>query len=92
MLVVVPAAQAPEISSSRALRVAKEYDAECKLLSSVNKVEFLRKKSECMQFLDLKLKGQLHKVVLGYEAILDLSPKKLIAFGCMVLDTIKHLT
>lgn len=46
MLVVVPAAQAPEISSSRALRVAKEYDAECKLLSSVNKVEFLRKKSE----------------------------------------------
>ncbi|XP_058752785.1 dynamin-2A [Vicia villosa] len=28
LLVVVPAAQAPEISSSRALRVAKEYDAE----------------------------------------------------------------
>ncbi|KEH32753.1 dynamin-2B isoform X2 [Medicago truncatula] len=28
LLVVVPAAQAPEISSSRALRVAKEYDSE----------------------------------------------------------------
>ncbi|KAK4254482.1 hypothetical protein QN277_009860 [Acacia crassicarpa] len=28
LLVIVPAAQAPEISSSRALRVAKEYDAE----------------------------------------------------------------
>ncbi|KAG4378237.1 hypothetical protein GLYMA_17G001500v4 [Glycine max] len=28
LLVVVPAAQAPEISTSRALRVAKEYDAE----------------------------------------------------------------
>ncbi|XP_061363526.1 dynamin-2A [Gastrolobium bilobum] len=28
LLVVVPGAQAPEISSSRALRVAKEYDAE----------------------------------------------------------------
>ncbi|XP_027333740.1 dynamin-2A-like isoform X1 [Abrus precatorius] len=28
LLVVVPAAQAPEISSSRALRIAKEYDAE----------------------------------------------------------------
>ncbi|KAK6915864.1 Dynamin GTPase effector [Dillenia turbinata] len=29
LLVIVPAAQAPEISSSRALRVAKEYDADC---------------------------------------------------------------
>ncbi|KAJ7946527.1 Dynamin-like [Quillaja saponaria] len=28
LLVIVPAAQAPEISSSRALRIAKEYDAE----------------------------------------------------------------
>uniref|UniRef100_A0A2P2MEF8 dynamin GTPase n=1 Tax=Rhizophora mucronata TaxID=61149 RepID=A0A2P2MEF8_RHIMU len=28
LLVIVPAAQAPEISSSRALRLAKEYDAE----------------------------------------------------------------
>ncbi|KAI4298908.1 hypothetical protein L6164_032421 [Bauhinia variegata] len=28
LLVIVPASQAPEISSSRALRVAKEYDAE----------------------------------------------------------------
>ncbi|KAI4296151.1 hypothetical protein L6164_036133 [Bauhinia variegata] len=28
LLVIVPAAQAPEISSSRALRVAKDYDAE----------------------------------------------------------------
>ena len=28
LLVIVPAAQAPEISSSRALRIAKEYDSE----------------------------------------------------------------
>lgn len=28
LLVIVPAAQAAEIASSRALRVAKEYDAE----------------------------------------------------------------
>lgn len=28
LLVIVPATQAPEISSSRALRAAKEYDAE----------------------------------------------------------------
>lgn len=28
LLVIVPAAQAPEISSSRALRLAKEFDAE----------------------------------------------------------------
>ncbi|KAJ0086375.1 hypothetical protein Patl1_07141 [Pistacia atlantica] len=30
LLVMIPAAQSPEISSSRALRVAKEYDGECK--------------------------------------------------------------
>ena len=30
LLVIVPAAQAPEIASSRALRLAKEYDAEGK--------------------------------------------------------------
>lgn len=28
LLVIVPAAQAPEISSSRALKMAKEYDPE----------------------------------------------------------------
>jgi hypothetical protein len=28
LLVVIPATQAPEISSSRALRIVKEYDAE----------------------------------------------------------------
>ena len=28
LLVVIPASQEPEISTSRALRVAKEYDAE----------------------------------------------------------------
>lgn len=30
LLVIVPAVQAPEIASSRALRLAKEYDAEGK--------------------------------------------------------------
>lgn len=29
LLVVIPAAQAPEVSSAKALRVAKEYDGEC---------------------------------------------------------------
>ena len=32
LLVIVPAAQAPEIASSRALRVAKEFDGDGKLL------------------------------------------------------------
>jgi len=32
LLVIVPAAQAPEIASSRALRIAKEYDGEGKWL------------------------------------------------------------
>ncbi|RDX85352.1 Dynamin-2B [Mucuna pruriens] len=39
LLVVVPAAQAPEISSSRALRVAKEYDAECKTVGIISKID-----------------------------------------------------
>ncbi|KAJ9552555.1 hypothetical protein OSB04_016600 [Centaurea solstitialis] len=29
LLVVIPAAQAPEVSSAKALRIAKEYDGEC---------------------------------------------------------------
>ncbi|VFQ71502.1 unnamed protein product [Cuscuta campestris] len=29
LLVVIPAAQAPEVASSKAIRIAKEYDAEC---------------------------------------------------------------
>lgn len=29
LLVVIPAAQAPEIASAKALRIAKEYDGEC---------------------------------------------------------------
>lgn len=31
LLVIIPAAQAPEVSSAKALRVAKEYDGECAL-------------------------------------------------------------
>lgn len=33
LLVIVPAAQAPEIASSRALRYAKEYDSEGRLFA-----------------------------------------------------------
>lgn len=29
LLVIIPAAQAPEVSSAKALRIAKEYDGEC---------------------------------------------------------------
>lgn len=31
LLVVIPASQAPEVSSSRALKIAKEYDAESEM-------------------------------------------------------------
>lgn len=29
LLVVIPAAQAPEVASAKAIRLAKEYDGEC---------------------------------------------------------------
>lgn len=38
ILVIVPAAQAPEIASSRALRIAKEYDSEGEGLDASNLV------------------------------------------------------
>lgn len=34
LLVVIPAAQAPEVASAKALRIAKEYDGECEFLLS----------------------------------------------------------
>ncbi|OMO51555.1 hypothetical protein CCACVL1_29731 [Corchorus capsularis] len=40
LLVIVPAAQAPEIASSRALRLAKEYDAEgTRIIGVISKID-----------------------------------------------------
>ncbi|MCL7028582.1 hypothetical protein MKW94_019428, partial [Papaver nudicaule] len=40
LLVVVPAAQAPEISSSRALKLIKEYDADCtRTIGVISKID-----------------------------------------------------
>jgi hypothetical protein len=42
LLVVIPATQAPEISSSRALRIAKEYDAESESFLSLHPIFLLK--------------------------------------------------
>ncbi|KAI7731363.1 hypothetical protein M8C21_025557 [Ambrosia artemisiifolia] len=40
LLVIIPAAQAPEVSSAKALRVAKEYDGECtRTIGVISKVD-----------------------------------------------------
>lgn len=40
LLVVIPAAQAPEVSSAKALRIAKEYDGECtRTIGVISKVD-----------------------------------------------------
>lgn len=40
LLVTIPAAQAPEVSSSRALRLAKEYDADCtRTIGVISKID-----------------------------------------------------
>ncbi|KAM7478711.1 hypothetical protein LguiA_026924 [Lonicera macranthoides] len=40
LLVIIPASQAPEISSSKALRVAKEYDGECtRTIGIISKID-----------------------------------------------------
>lgn len=35
LLIVIPASQAPEVATSRALRVAKEYDSEGRLFTLI---------------------------------------------------------
>jgi hypothetical protein len=49
LLVVIPAIQAPEISSSRALRIAKEYDAESESMLSLHHI-FLSKRCIILKF------------------------------------------
>ncbi|XP_059653662.1 dynamin-2A-like [Cornus florida] len=40
LLIIIPAAQAPEISSSKALRIAKEYDGECtRTIGVISKID-----------------------------------------------------
>ncbi|XP_076950839.1 dynamin-2A-like [Bidens hawaiensis] len=40
LLVIIPAAQAPEVSSAKALRIAKEYDGECtRTIGVISKVD-----------------------------------------------------
>lgn len=35
LLVVIPAAQAPEVASAKAIRIAKELDGECRFAGSI---------------------------------------------------------
>ena len=43
LLVIIPATQVPEISSSRALRIAKEYDADSGSIVKLASLYFLLK-------------------------------------------------
>lgn len=47
LLVIIPASQAPDISSSKALRIAKEYDGESELTMEAACLLFTENKRFC---------------------------------------------
>ncbi|XP_010942179.1 dynamin-2A isoform X2 [Elaeis guineensis] len=59
LLVIVPAAQAPEISSSRALRLAKEFDAEgTRTIGVVSKIDQAAGDQKCLTAVQALLLNQ----------------------------------
>ncbi|KAM7253167.1 hypothetical protein ACFE04_025785 [Oxalis oulophora] len=59
LLVIVPAAQAPEISSSRALRMAKEYDAEgTRTIGVISKIDLAASDQKAMAAVQALLLNQ----------------------------------
>ncbi|GAV63300.1 PH domain-containing protein/Dynamin_N domain-containing protein/Dynamin_M domain-containing protein/GED domain-containing protein [Cephalotus follicularis] len=59
LLVVIPAAQAPEISSSRALRIAKEYDAEStRTVGVISKIDHAASDSKALAAVQALLLNQ----------------------------------
>ncbi|CAM8921648.1 unnamed protein product [Rhodiola kirilowii] len=59
LLVIVPAAQAPEISSSKAIRVAKEYDAEStRTVGVISKVDQAASEPKVLAAVQALLLGQ----------------------------------
>ncbi|XP_007022852.2 PREDICTED: dynamin-2B isoform X1 [Theobroma cacao] len=59
LLVIVPAAQAPEISSSRALRIAKEYDSEgTRTVGIISKIDQAASDSKALAAVQALLSNQ----------------------------------
>ncbi|XP_074302451.1 dynamin-2B-like [Silene latifolia] len=59
LLVIIPAAQAPEVSSSKALRLAKEYDAEgTRTIGVISKVDQAASESKALAAVQALLQGQ----------------------------------
>ncbi|GAB2253878.1 hypothetical protein Droror1_Dr00021687 [Drosera rotundifolia] len=59
LLVIIPAAQAPEVSSSKALRTAKEYDSEgTRTIGIISKVDQAASESKALAAVQALLLGQ----------------------------------
>ncbi|KAK9750118.1 hypothetical protein RND81_02G174700 [Saponaria officinalis] len=59
LLVIIPAAQAPEVSSSKALRLAKEYDAEgTRTIGVISKIDQAATESKALAAVQALLLGQ----------------------------------
>ncbi|KAH9603881.1 hypothetical protein KSS87_013569 [Heliosperma pusillum] len=59
LLVIIPAAQAPEVSSSKALRLAKEHDAEgTRTIGVISKVDQAASESKALAAVQALLQGQ----------------------------------
>ncbi|KAK9669701.1 hypothetical protein RND81_13G149000 [Saponaria officinalis] len=59
LLVIIPAAQAPEVSSSKALRLAKEYDAEgTRTIGVISKVDQAASETKALAAVQALLMGQ----------------------------------
>ncbi|KAL9229338.1 hypothetical protein vseg_004815 [Gypsophila vaccaria] len=59
LLVIIPAAQAPEVSSSKALRLAKEYDAEgTRTIGVISKVDQAASEAKALAAVQALLMGQ----------------------------------
>uniref|UniRef100_A0A7N0RC73 dynamin GTPase n=1 Tax=Kalanchoe fedtschenkoi TaxID=63787 RepID=A0A7N0RC73_KALFE len=59
LLIIVPAAQAPEISSSRAIRIAKEYDAEStRTVGVISKIDQAASEPKVLAAVQALLLGQ----------------------------------